>query len=149
MRISDLINGLVNVNVSTKLGRSLTLDEAAEIVRGVTLQHFPFPLRLFASIVCGASVAGHPTKLVIAAEYELPERDTGVLKTFFYRHEFDESAFATIETTQQMLEVVRACVVEIVAHEVNEALHYDGRRIFETHSNEEHLQAKAEGVVPP
>lgn len=107
---------------------SVRYEKFRQMIDKVDLRHFAFPIKL--SVGYGSS----EHDIVIRASSWVQDRDTGRAIEVCREMELRPLGPAGDVDEQAMLYFVRRVIKELVEHEVDEAFHYDGKRVWDPHA---------------
>jgi hypothetical protein len=87
----------------------------------VELKGFPIPLRYF--------VEEFDYCYRIQVDFQTADREDGKPIQLFLYYSYDKERYS-------YLEAIRSALIESLSHEVDECLHFNGKRIFDPHDQE-------------
>lgn len=133
----------------------MTLEELKALIDGVELRNFPYEVRIktdvrdfwapgqfefddFVAHLSSGRVTQRPRALEIRFEQIVPDRDTGKRDAFTMIYSIHEKSIEDFPGDENdAIDVfVRQKLYEMVTHEVCEAIHHKGRRVFDPHRPE-------------
>lgn len=126
----------------------MTLEQLKALLDGVELRNFPYEVKIRTELrdesgddgVCWMrfTLTGERQRRFLAIHYDqhIRDRDTGAASVVTMTHEVHEQSIRDFSgDTNDALDVfVRHRLYEMVMHEVCEAIHHEGRRVFDPHS---------------
>jgi hypothetical protein len=126
----------------------MTLEELKALLDAVELRNFPYRVEIRSEIRDWFDLFGDRQPrimttagrrvLVVCFDQYIPNRDTGVIGKFTMESGLDERQIENFggSTIDALDLFVRSKLFEMVTHEVSEAIHYKGERIFDPHRPE-------------
>jgi hypothetical protein len=110
----------------------MTLDELESLVAKVELRNFPFQVR----IATRWFYVGQRKTLVIAIQAKIKDRDTGLPSYVDFEQSYSEAQIDPWDEDAAMELALYRPLRDMAIHEVAEALHFKGVRIYDPHRDE-------------
>lgn len=100
----------------------MTFEDFEAMIARIEIRNPPFTINVFARRM------GDPNRAMLVIRTVVPDRDTGAEKVVMHEHEvFVYSSF------ESLVARVRGALHKVAEHEMDEALHVDGKRRFDPH----------------